>query len=100
MNFLKWKKTDAQKKSYWSLHRYLKDAMSPYISLKSRYKQDVHMCFYLRRSAVRISNSSPLSDTIRYFVRAYTHNSKITGRIWTFYISNNCSTIGDDYFQS
>ena len=27
-----------------------------------------------------------------------THNSKITGRIRTFYLSNNCSTAGDMYF--
>ena len=32
------------------------------------------------------------------FVRAYTCNSKTTGRIWTLCISNNCSAIWDVYF--
>ena len=31
------------------------------------------------------------------FVRTYIHNSKTTGCIRTFYLSNNCSTIGDDF---
>ena len=29
----------------------------------------------------------------QHFVRTYTHNSKTTGCMWTFYISNDCSTI-------
>ena len=40
--------------------------------------------------------SKPLP--MRHFMRTYIHNSKIIGRIWTFYISNNCSTISDFYF--
>ena len=32
------------------------------------------------------------------YVCTYAHNFKTTGCIWTFYISNNCSTIGDVYF--
>ena len=31
---------------------------------------------------------------ICHFVRNYTHNSKTKGRMRTFYLSNNCSTIG------
>ena len=36
--------------------------------------------------------------SIRYFVPNYMHNSKTTGGITTFYLSNDCSTIGDIYF--
>ena len=32
------------------------------------------------------------------FVRTYTHNSKTKGRIRTFYLTNDCSTIGKIYF--
>ena len=38
----------------------------------------------------------PLSDTT--FLHTYTHNSITTGCIQTFYISNDCSTLGDVYF--
>ena len=37
----------------------------------------------------------PLSDMT--FVHTYTHNSKTTGRIQTFCVSNECSTMGDVY---
>ena len=30
---------------------------------------------------------------------AYTRNSKTTGHVWTFYVLNDCSTIGDVYFM-
>ena len=33
--------------------------------------------------------------SIWHFVCTYAHNSKTTGRIWTFYISNDCSSIRD-----
>ena len=36
---------------------------------------------------------------IRRIVSPYTRNSKSTGCMRTFYISNYCSTIGDVYFQ-
>ena len=32
------------------------------------------------------------------FVHTYMHNSKPTGRVWTFYIYSDCSTIGDVHF--
>ena len=35
---------------------------------------------------------------IQHFVHTYTRNSKTTGRMLTFYISNDCSTIGDVNF--
>ena len=40
--------------------------------------------------------SQPLSDMT--LVHTYTRNSKNTGCIWTFYTSNDCSTIGDVHF--
>ena len=41
------------------------------------------------------SNHTLQRFPLQHFVHTYTHNSKATGYIWTFYISNNCSTIGD-----
>ena len=35
---------------------------------------------------------------IKHFVLTNIHNSKTTGRMWTFYTSSNCSTIEDVYF--
>ena len=42
------------------------------------------------------------ANTFRYnilCVLTCTHNSKTTGRMLTFHISNDCSTIGDVYFS-
>ena len=36
--------------------------------------------------------------SIQHFVRTYMHDSKTTDSMWTYYISNDCSIIGDVYF--
>ena len=43
------------------------------------------------------ANALLISCPIRQFVRNYTHNSKTKGSTRTFYLSNDCSTIGDTY---
>ena len=44
---------------------------------------------------VMASNTHGSLFPIRHFVCTYTHNLKTTGCIWTFCISNDCSTIRD-----
>ena len=43
------------------------------------------------------SSSKNISQSLfdKPFVHTYKHNLKTTGRIWTFYILNDCSNIGD-----
>ena len=43
------------------------------------------------------SNMRCSGFSIHHFVRNYMHNSKTKGRIMMFYLSNDCSTIGDIY---
>ena len=41
-----------------------------------------------------------LQSPISHFALIYTYSAKTTGRITTFYLSNDCSTIGEVYFFS
>ena len=50
------------------------------------------------QSAVNESKHGTNHFLRRHFVRPYTRNSKTTGRMLTFYIQNDWSTIGDVYF--
>ena len=76
------------------------------------YEQSAHQMttllseifFFWVRAACKLRLASYSSNThhclvlIRHFVDTYTHNLKTTDHLWTFSLSNNCSTIRDVYF--
>ena len=66
---------------YWTTLYYWR-CLFPGLELYARYN------WWVMASSMHF-NLFPL----RHFVHAYTHNSKTTGCIWTFCISNDCSTI-------